>query len=131
MNMMIRFNGEFTAGLTEAVPLEQIAYLFRFSHHYEEFLRRAEEDNTKEAYVHCVLSKKGESSGKVRVIGVSLNPEDIEHGRQFDGIGSGAVKYVEQRRDEIRELLNYQEVLYTVIYSPTSDKIIADSRRQF
>ncbi len=129
MSIELTFNSNFSADLVEKVPLGDASCLFRFEPHYSEFLKRAGEAGVNEAYIHYSVSKKGRNAGMVIIRGVSLNPRDICEGRAFDGIGSGAVKHAEQRYDNIRQLSGYSGDLYTVIFSPISDEVIADSRK--
>ena len=129
MSIELTFNGEHSADLVERLQLEEIDPLFRFEHHYKEFLRRAENAAVKEACVHYSVSKLGENAGMVTIRGVSLDPRDIYEGRAFDGIGPGAVEHAKQRHGEIRKLLSYKGELYTVVVSPVSDEVVADSRR--
>ena len=129
MNIELGYNSGYSADLVERVSLETSGSLFRFEHHYREFLKKAKESGVNEACVHYSVCKQGENAGRVTIRGVSLNPMDIHEGRAFDGIGPGAIKHAEQRYNPIRQLLNYDGTLYTVIFSPTSDGVIADSRR--
>ncbi|GEM_PF-3906417 len=129
MDLELAVNSEFSADLVERVPLTDVQGLLHFEHHYAELLRRANETGVNEAYVHYHVNKKGSLAGRVRITGVYLTPEDINSGREFDGIGPGAVEFVEQRYPAIQQLLGYAGSLYTVLLSPVSDKVLADSRR--
>lgn len=129
MSIDATLNDEFSAYLVEPVPVNVIRDILRFGHHADILLQMAEKEGVAEAYVHYHLAKQGENAGRILVMGVSLNRDDATWGRHFDNVGYGAMVHARARYDQIRAATQYNGALYAIARSPTSDTIIADSRK--